>query len=92
MAKHPLASLALDQHALRERVVQWKSQFFGRSWANYGAAKPGTFRLVPPPERQAALRRDYQAMHDMFLSEPTPFDHVLAILAGLEKRINQTGG
>ena len=71
--------------------MQWKSQFFGSSWANYDQAKPGTFRLVPPPERQAALRRDYQAMRDMYLSEPASFDDILAILADLEKRINLTG-
>lgn len=92
MARHPLASKALDEHALRDRVVQWKSQFFGSSWANYGAAKPGTFRLVPPHKRQVELRRDYQAMRDMYLSDPTPFDDVLGTLAELEKRINQSTG
>lgn len=55
------------------------------------SAKPGTFRLVPPPDRHAALRRDYQAMRDMYLSDPTGFDEILAILAELEKRINVTG-
>jgi hypothetical protein len=72
--------------------VQWKSQFFGSSWANYDQAKPGTFRLVPPTERQPALRRDYQTMRDMYLSEPRSFDDILAILADLEIRINRTGG
>jgi Nucleotidyl transferase AbiEii toxin, Type IV TA system len=91
LAKHSTASKAIDQHDLRTRVVGWKSQFFGSSWANYDQAKPGTFRLVPPPERQAALRRDYQAMRDMYLSEPASFDEILMILAELEKRIN-TGG
>jgi hypothetical protein len=91
LAKHSTASKAVDQHELRNRVVQWKSQFFGSSWANYDQAKPGTFRLVPPPDRQAALRRDYQTMRDMYLSEPANFDEILAILADLEKRINLTG-
>ena len=45
---HRAASRALEQHDLRNRVVEWKSQFFGSSWANYDEAKPGTFRLVPP--------------------------------------------
>jgi hypothetical protein len=88
MAKHPVASRAIDQHDLRTRVVEWKSLFFGSSWANYGHAKPGTFRLVPPPERQPALRRDYQAMRDMYFTEPASFDDVLVTLAELEKRIN----
>jgi hypothetical protein len=91
LSKHSAASKAIDQHELRNRVVQWKSQFFGSSWANYEQAKPGTFRLIPPPERLPALSRDYQSMRDMYLSEPASFDHVLATLAELEKRINQTG-
>jgi hypothetical protein len=92
MASHPTASKAVAQHELRNRVVEWKSQFFGSSWANYGAAKPGTFRLVPPAERQPALRRDYQAMRDMYLTEPVSFDAILATLADLEDRINRGGG
>jgi len=88
LATHPAASKAIDQHDLRNRVVEWKSRFFGSSWANYNEAKPGTFRLVPPSERLPALRRDYQAMLDMYLTEPSSFDEVLAILAEFEKRIN----
>lgn len=90
LARHPTASKAIDQHDLRNRVVEWKSQFFGSSWANYDRAKPGTFRFVPPAERQAALRRDYQTMRDMYLSEPASFDDILATLADLENRINHT--
>jgi len=92
LAKHPSASGAIDQHDLRDRVVAWKGQFFGSSWANYGQAKPGTFHLVPPAERLPALRRDYEAMRDMYLSEPPSFDEALATLADLERRINQAGG
>ncbi len=91
LAKHPVANRAIDQHDLRNRVVQWKSQFFGSSWANYGQAKPGTFRLVPPAERQAALRRDYVAMRDMYLNEPASFEEILATLAEIENRINRVG-
>ena len=88
LAKHPAAKSALDRHDIRNRVVEWKSQFFGSSWANYENAKPGTFRLVPPTERLPALRRDYQAMRDMYLSEPASFDDILSTLADLEARIN----
>jgi hypothetical protein len=92
LAKHPVASKAIDQHDLRRRVVAWKSQFFGSSWANYDQAIPGTFRLVPPPERLPPLRRDYQAMRDMYFTEPTSFDDNVATLADMEKRINLSGG
>ena len=47
------------------------------------------FLPLPPDERrlyieQAALRRDYQAMRDMYLSEPAAFDEVLDVLTELE--------
>jgi hypothetical protein len=88
LAKHPAAKSALDRHDIRNRVVEWKSQFFGSSWANYENAKPGTLRLVPPTERLPALRRDYHAMRDMYLSDPASFDEILSTLADLEARIN----
>ena len=92
LAKHPIVSKAIDDHELRDRVIQWKHRFFGSSWANYDAAKPGMFRLVPPTTRLSALRQDYVAMRDMYLSEPASFDEVLSALAELEGRINQGGG
>ena len=92
LARHPSAAKAIEQHDLRNRVVAWKGQFFGSKWANYDLAKPGTFRLVPPVERLPALRRDYQAMSEMYLSAPATFDEVLAVLAELEKWINVVGG
>jgi hypothetical protein len=46
----------------------------------------------PTPDRfsrhYAALRQDYAAMRDMYLSEPTTFDDILRFLADLERRIN----
>jgi hypothetical protein len=92
LARHPGAMGAIDQVELRERVVAWKGQFFGSSWARYDLAQPGTFRLVPPSVRLSALRRDYQAMRDMYLFEPASFDEVLAVLAELEGRINGSAG
>lgn len=88
LALHPAAIAALNADELRARVVGWKSLFFGSAWARYDLAFPGSFRLVPPPERLGSLRADYDAMRDMYLSEPVEFDDVLAALAALEKRIN----
>ena len=98
-ARHYADTAALSLHAdaagasaksdLRERVVRWKSRYFGSAWARYDLAVPPTFRLVPPPEREAALRRDYQAMRDMYLSEPQSFDQVLSTLADVERQINK---
>jgi hypothetical protein len=92
LAKHPNAATAIARHDIRDRVVRWKSQFFGSAWANYEEAKPGTFRLTPHPSRLPALRIDYQAMRDMYLIEPGSFDEILTALSELERRINHTSG
>jgi hypothetical protein len=88
LGRHPVARAALAQADLRDRVASWKGRFFGSSWARYDLAKPGSFRLVPPPERMPPLRDDYRAMRDMYLSEPPTFDDILARLAEVERAIN----
>lgn len=90
LANHPEAIKAVDHHDFRERVVLWKNLFFPNSFANYTQAKPNTFRLVPRTERLPELRRDYQLMRDMYLTEPVSFDDILNALSGLEYRINST--
>jgi hypothetical protein len=92
LTRHATVVKAIEDHALRDRVVAWKGQFFGSSWANYHLAKPGTFRLIPPDKRLVVLRRDYQAMRDMYLTEPVSFDEILTTLADLERRINRSVG
>jgi hypothetical protein len=89
LALHADAAGAIAQSELRERVVRWKSRFFGSAWARYDLAVPPTVKLVPPPEREAPLRRDYQAMRDMYLSEPKPFEEILSTLADAERQINE---
>jgi hypothetical protein len=88
LARHSIADRALADHDLRDRVVAWKGRFFGSAWANYELAKPGSFKLIPPDSRLPVLRRDYEAMRAMYLSEPPSFDEVLSSLATLEGRIN----
>jgi hypothetical protein len=88
LAGDPQASLAIDRLDVLERVVEWKRRFFGSRWASYDTAKPGTLRLVPAETRIRDLRRDYDAMREMYLSEPTSFDTVIETLAAVERRIN----
>jgi hypothetical protein len=88
LATHPDAIKAAGDNELRSRVAHWKSRFFGSSWARYDEAVSGSFRLIPPPARLSSLRQDYQAMRDMYLSEPASFDNILEQLGTLETRIN----
>jgi hypothetical protein len=89
MARRSEALSAIRNEVLRDQVAEWKALFFARSWARYDLAKPGTFRLLPPDHRLSELRRDYQAMSDMFLDPPPSFDEVLAILEETERLINR---
>ena len=89
LAKHPDGERAMALSDVRQRVVDWKARFFGSAWARYDLAVPGTFRLVPAEARVDALRRDYKAMRDMYLSEPPSFDEILTQLAQMERQINQ---
>lgn len=89
IAAHPEGKKAIQSPEVCARVVRWKSRFFGSAWANYSSAKSGGFRLVPPSYRLGDLKRDYEAMREMYLSEPVPFDGILDGLSRLESGINR---
>ena len=82
------ADNALDRLDLLEDVVRHKSRFFSSGWTHYETAKPGTFRLVPPPARQAALARDYATMAPMFIGVPIKFDVLLQRPQAAEHQLN----
>ena len=88
LARHKVAERALAAAELRQRVADWKSRFFAAGWARYDLAKPGTFRLVPPPSRMPELEKDYQAMRAMFLGDPPSLATIIEAVRSLEKRIN----
>jgi hypothetical protein len=79
---------ALAQPRLLESVVRHKSLFFRSSWANYQTAVPGSIRISPTEARVGDLKRDYQAMAEMFFGEPPSFDEILQATTELEDRIN----
>lgn len=86
--QHPAREAALARFDLLERVVKHKSRFFASSWANYETAKPGTFRLRPPRQRETELTQDYIQMEGMFLTKPPSFADVLHVLGQAERKIN----
>lgn len=89
LAQTPAGAAAIEQREVMEKVVAWKSQFFGSAWARYDLAKPGTFRLTPAPDRIATLSRDYEVMRSMYLSPPDSFETILNSLQKLEDQINR---
>lgn len=91
LLRHPDATAMLADHALCQRVVEWKSRVFARQWARYDLARPGTFRFLPTEERLAALARDYAQMRAMFIAAPPEFAVVMARLAEAERTLNASG-
>ena len=85
---HANAEQFLADKVQCERVVDWKRRVFARGWARYDLACHGTFRLVPPVDRQTELARDYATMRPMFMTEPPTFEALMDALAGAEKTIN----
>jgi len=88
LANSPIKSSALSNLALLADVVAFKERFYYSSWARYDLARPGSFRLLPPPSQTSALARDYRAMRDMFYRDPPEFAAILEGLAALESEIN----
>lgn len=86
---HSSRAQALARRDVLNDVVQHKSRFFASAWANYQAAQPGSFRLVPPEHRRATLAQDYATMQPMYLREPPSFDELLKQLAEAEAVLNE---
>ena len=86
---HPQAAEFLADKILCARVVAWKSRVFASSWARYDLAQQGSFKLVPPAYRLAALEADYAVMRPMFLNEPASFAEVMQTLTAAEQKINR---
>lgn len=85
----PIGPKALAKRELLAKVVAHKSLFFRSAWANYDTATPGTFRIVPPPARHAALKADYRAMQEnMIFGESYSFEDLMTVLGEVEGKIN----
>ncbi len=88
LGRHAAGQRAVKDLALLDRVRAHKQTYFRSGWAHYDSAVPGSFRLLPSPERRAQIERDYRGMADMFMTEPPAFADILAVLETLEGRIN----
>jgi hypothetical protein len=88
MAIVPVAEKSLARMDLLDRVAEHKRVFFRSAWARYEDARPGSLRLLPPEERLATLRADYDKMREMFFGDRPPFEQILDVLRELEKKIN----
>ena len=88
MSMTPVKETAFAQLELLNTVVDFKMKFYPRAWARYQEATPGTFKLVPPEYRFAALAADYEAMKDMLYGDVPTFETVMHTIRQLEQEIN----
>ncbi len=85
-----LKEKALQSSTLLKKVVEFKQRFYsGSAWCAYPDAKPGTFRLLPPPHFISNLAKDYEEMRNMIYGEYPDLKTILNELAQLENEINK---
>lgn len=87
LTAHEIGTRALGQIQLLPQVAQEKERYFYQSWARYPDAAQGRLRLVPPPQHEQVLRRDYEQMKEMYHVGSLPFDTILERLAKLEATV-----
>ncbi|MFZ0565458.1 MAG: nucleotidyl transferase AbiEii/AbiGii toxin family protein [Chlamydiales bacterium] len=79
---------ALDQSDLLERVANHKSLYFASNWANYGSARKGSLKLVPPNQILGELKKDYALMNAMFFRKVPQWELILKMIKEFEKDFN----
>lgn len=63
--------------------------FFRRSRDAQVSFTPGSLRIVPPDDRLALWRRDYDAMREsMFFGDAPEFAEILAVVSRFENDFN----
>lgn len=79
---------ALAAPELLQRVAQHKAFFYKQAGVDYTAAHTGSLKVMPEGPRKQEFADDYAAMRDFFMSEPPPFDDILASLTTIEEYAN----
>ena len=88
MAMSKIKDSALANISILEQVVDFKTKFYPRGWAQYDQAKPGTLKLVPKGHILEAVKKDYKAMRNMIYGKYFTYEKIHKILEDLESEIN----
>ena len=79
---------ALSDFEVLDAVREHNLIAFPQAWKRFEEAVPGTLRLVPQPELQEAIKKDYTAMQGMILGDAPEFVWILEQLERAEAAIN----
>ena len=88
MLRTQVGQTASRDLAMLEDLRFFKSTYYYAASARYDLARPGSLIVVPGPESLREIAIDYRNMRQMFLSDPLPFDDVIARLRQFETEIN----
>ena len=84
-----IATQAIADADLFDRVARHRQIYFKQSWVNYDTLRKGSLRITPRPQQLADWRRDYEAMRkEMFFEEPPTFDAIMKTVRQFEEEIN----
>jgi hypothetical protein len=87
-----IGASALADMELFVKVAAHREIYFRWSWVDYSTHRPGTFRLIPPPEHLPDWQADYAAMQGtMFFDDPPGLEEILKVVAGFEREFNEWG-
>ncbi|MGH7040316.1 MAG: nucleotidyl transferase AbiEii/AbiGii toxin family protein [Stellaceae bacterium] len=92
LAQAPIGEAAIAEAELGADCVAHARMFFNRPDFDLRSAMPGSFALTPHDGMVDQLRVDYRVMTGMIFGDPPAFDDVLARVAVLEERLNDTVG
>jgi len=90
MLQSPLGERAMADTTLGVDCARHARMFFNSPDFELDHAVAGTFRLVPPPDMQVLLERDYDAMTMMITGAVPSFADVMKAIVELERRLNAT--
>ncbi len=88
MLQSPLGARAMADRPLGADCARHARMFFNSPDFELDHAVAGTFRLVPPPDMQALLERDYDAMAMMITGAIPSFAEVMKAIGALEHRLH----
>jgi hypothetical protein len=91
MIRAGVGDRAMAQMDLFRRVAEHREIFFKLNWVDYTTHKPGTFRLVPPPNHLTEWQADFKAMRGpMFFGNVPDFDLIMQAVSSFEETFNAT--
>ena len=91
LAGHDMGRAALENRALLEDVVRYKTVFFNSSYAHYDHCLNGRLRLVPDKDQLTPLKSDYDAMRAASIIRPDApkFDVLIDQIREIETEANR---